>query len=195
MKKVIFVTIISLVLVLSAGAFFVVNNFDVLDNYEDSYIEEQNNEELTDKEVNELEDGSDVSSDVSGGSGSGSGSGDTGNPSLTCVNKKIKYSLKNFKENINCLENFEGKCVKLSAICSVDVYNIDVNVDDNFSIEYALIDSSDIDLDSFKISRNVNVNSPVKFNANFTIEDSSGIDVLSKCTPRILEVPEKEICS
>ena len=138
---------------------------------------------------------------LGGGSSGGSGDGNSGSELvvqdtvIVCRNQTIKYSLKNFQENVNCLDNENGKCILVNAICSVDVYNIDVDSFDNFTIDYVLVDSFEKELDSQLLSMNVNTSVYMRFLANMTIEDSDGIDVLSKCNPRIISVPKKEVCS
>lgn len=201
MKRVIIISIISVFLALSVCAFFLINKIDnnSLIPGNSSYSQEQNNGKQVSENTTNLEETPSNNPAgavaVGGGSSGGSDEGVADNANLDCIHKSIGYSLGNFKGDIGCLEDSGGKCVKLSAICSVDVHSIDENMVSDFLIEYALVDTSGNDLDTVQIEKNVNSSAPVEFSANFTIEDSGGIDVLSKCTPRILNISKKEVCN
>jgi len=192
---IIFSLVFCIVVIVGMSAFlFLVNPYSNLEgDEEDGGLHGTNLEE----EIEVVEENEDpyLSSDGAGGGSGGSSDGITETEdTMVCDFKQIHYSLKNFQEDVVCLESDQGVCIKLNAICSVDVYNIDVDVEENFTIEYALIDTTENDLDTINIINNVNTTSSVKFEANFTIEEASGIDILSGCTPRILVVPRKEIC-
>ena len=203
MKKKLMVFVgVFLVLVFGSVAFLVLQDKSVEaarekileDSYGENGIEENGNLE------NDNENFADVSGNSGGGSSGGGGSesfetSESTTREIVCRNQTIKYSLKNFQEDIECLNNEGGKCTLLSAICSVDVYNIDVDVLGNFTIDYVLIDSFGEDIESQLIDMNVNPAKFVKFKANMTVEDSNGIDMSSSCTPRIISVPKKEVCS
>ena len=199
----VFLTVSSVVV----GGVILVNNY--LDNLEetlktgentvltdDNNLKESNtNEEVINGEIVTKE----LSTSESGGGGSGGSSDGETTLEVTipvvCKDEYIQYSLKNFKEQTECLEDFEGKCIKFVADCSVDVHNLDVNVEDNFEIEYSLTDTSNKKLDLTLLSNNVKINSPVIFKTNFTIEDSSGIDPLSTCKIKMITIPQKEVCA
>ncbi len=127
--------------------------------------------------------GSEVSS-VSGGGSSVASHG--------CSLKRLSYSLRNFEENITCQEWDGDDCVSLSAICSVEVYNHDNDFSGDFEITYALVDSSDNELDSETLSQNITAGGNKLFSIDFLVSDN--VDENSRCSFGTTQIPIEEIC-
>lgn len=128
---------------------------------------------------------------TAGGSGS---STEDSTREIICKMEYIQYSLKNFKEEIRCVENSTGTCTILNSTCSVYIYNIDTNVTENFEFKYSMIDSQENELDSVNTIINVNTTKAENIKSNFIIQNENGIDENSKCKLEVITVPRKETC-
>jgi len=129
-------------------------------------------------------------SESEGGGGGFSGEGE----SLTCVTRQVQYSLKNFVNDVRCLNGTEQECFNLIGNCSVDVYNFDGGTG-NFAIKYYLIDSSENRVDSQLIQKEVLVNDPKTFSVIFVKNGGGGFDGNLACTFTMESIPRKEYCS
>lgn len=131
----------------------------------------------------------------SGGGGDGSSTEEHETPTeLICKMQEIQYSLKNFEEEITCLENSTGICTTLHAICSVQIYNLDANSTEDFEIKYSIINSDKEFVNSTNTKINVKLEYPETIETEFLIQDMTGVDENSECKIQMLTIPRKEIC-
>jgi len=165
MKRKIYVGVVVFVMVVVlAGAVLFVFWDDVLGFYDNMNSEEGGSGFAGDVEV-VGEVGVDIESpDVEDlGSGGGSGGGDDGGSGggpggaevISCDSEQVQYSLKNFRNDVLCLESGVVGCVKVGVNCSFEVYNFDDGIDDVFEVSYSLVDSNKDELDFRLIGREV----------------------------------------
>jgi len=129
----------------------------------------------------------------SGGGGSSEGSGST-TSSATCVPERISYALRQFSENIVCLQSVQSICVDLAANCSVEVNNLDSAVSGDFTIELTLLDSAEQEIDSHEVTKDVPAGTNKIFLHEFRITSSSGVDEFGSCAFKTIRTPSRQVC-
>ena len=127
-------------------------------------------------------------SDTGGGE-----SGDVGEVS-DCNMQQIQYSLKDFKNSVECMDTGEVGCTRVVVSCSMEVYSFGSGVG-IFGIRYALVDSNDNGLDFELIEKEVEFGTPVVFSTEFVRSDMSGVDEDLSCPFTVETVPRKEVCN
>lgn len=187
MKKFVVICVMLAVIFLIGASFFVFNE-EVIDVYERGI-----------KLVVDSDSGRGAGGgfDSKGGedeSGSGGGSSSEGGESLTCEMRQVQYSLKNFVNDVRCLDGTEEECFDLIGNCSVDVHNFDGGIG-YFAIKYYLINSNENRLDSKLIQKEVLVNNPETFSVIFTRTDVGGFDGDLSCAFTMESIPMKEYCN
>jgi len=131
--------------------------------------------------------------DSAGNSGGNFGSGGE-TSEQTCTTSQIPYSLKNFEENIICHEENGGGCIDLTVNCSVEIYNLDKGFSGEFEIRYALLDSSENELEVKTLKNNVNFGEYELFMLDFRRSDIGGVSEDLSCFFSVVDVPKKESC-
>ncbi|NPE26847.1 hypothetical protein HNV12_02485 [Methanococcoides sp. SA1] len=108
---------------------------------------------------------------------------------VICGTQPVQYSLKNFVEDVNCLSGTDLECTQAVINCSVEIYNFDLSVDDLFAIEFSLVDSEEVKLESNIIERVVGIGafeilvSEFIYEGNFDVNDL-GCGVAMERIPR-----------
>lgn len=204
MVKVLYIIFVVAVILVGTGGIVFFSGDDILQVYDKVLSKNDFNSEDVEK-INDVN-GKDFKEAVengmagaggSGGGDSGGGGGDSEETTdkTNCEMRQIQYSLKNFRDNAECVNTGINGCTKLVMNCSVGVYNLDENTDDVFGIRYFLVDSNDEELDFRLIEKNVRVDMPEIFFVEFVRNDISGVDEDLTCSFTIETIPEKEVCS
>ncbi len=130
---------------------------------------------------------------VEGSDVGGSESGDVGEVA-DCRMQQVQYSLKNFKNSVECTDMGEVGCTRVVVSCSMEVYSFYDGVG-VFGIRYALVDSDDEELDFELIEKEVEFGTPVVFSTEFVRSDMSGVDEDLSCPFTVETVPLREVCN
>lgn len=112
-----------------------------------------------------------------------------------CNIRSVPYALKNFKENVVCLEWDSDGCIRLSVNCSVEIYNLDDDFSGDFKIRYALLDDSQNELEVKSLSDRVGFGEYELFMLNFVRNDVGEIGEDLSCFFSIIDVPKKQVCN
>ena len=151
----------------------------------DSYVdkergEAENGEQVIEDERRELEDVV---------KGEADGAGEPSESEVGYRTQQVQYSLRNFVESVECLENGTTKCNKIGVNCSVEVYNLDHEVGGIFGIRYSLI-SDEKELDSEVAEKDIGVGEMGVLKVGFVREGSFGFDVDWGCSIDMESVPQ-----
>ncbi|MCH7851028.1 MAG: hypothetical protein IH845_05285 [Nanoarchaeota archaeon] len=132
---------------------------------------------------------------ISSGFGGGGGGGESSEGS--CINLQISYALKNFNETFSCLAYVNGKCVSLSANCSMEINHLDIDVGPReFVVRYDLTDKfTEEILGTNLFQETIEFEESILFTAEFNLEDANGINENLECAFETIIIPRKEVCS
>jgi len=187
---------ISLVVFVALGFVFVFgeNSLDVLNgkNFDiEASSEGSGNSPTVDSGVdNEKESLVDSDSTSNGGGGSGGSSTGEENNDFACNNlEPVQYSLRNFVEDISCLESIDNKCVAVAVNCSVEVYNLDHIVGGVFGIRYSVVSGEDV-FDEEIDEKDIAVGDMDILKSEFLLNGSFDIEDL-ECSIDMDSVPRK----
>jgi len=108
---------------------------------------------------------------------------------LGCELLKVQYSLKNFIEEIECVDE---NCNEVRANCSVEVYNFDEGADDVFGIEFSLKEGG-VELESELILEDVAVGVSEIFGFDVVSVGVEDVESL-ECGIRMERVPVTWVC-
>ncbi|MCD4771166.1 hypothetical protein K8R30_01985 [archaeon] len=191
--------VIGALMVVSSGSFVLMQVFWSSNEYQTGMESEEANG-IKDEGRVEINIGDPAVEDSFGGGGAGgggSGSGDEGDSGVVddgCILRQVQYSLKNFGDDVLCLENGSVGCSKIKVNCFVEVYNFDVGVDDIFGVRYSLVDSNEDELDFKLVEGDVATGSSKIFSAEFIWEDEDGVGENLNCVFGMERIPNKKIC-
>ncbi len=131
-----------------------------------------------------------IDSDSSSNEGGGGGGLSKEDSGFICNKlQPVQYSLKNFVEDISCLENIDNKCVSVAINCSVEVYNLDHVVSGIFGIKYSVVSGEDIFEEKID-EKNIMIGDMEILNAEFLLNGSFDIEDL-KCSIDMNSIPNK----
>jgi hypothetical protein len=191
--------VVGALMLVSSGGFVLMQVFWSSSEYQTGMGNEETNE-VEDEGKVEINIEKSAVEDSFGGGVSGGGEGGSGDESDSgvvddgCILRQVQYSLKNFRDDILCLENGSVGCSKMKVNCFVEVYNFDAGVDDIFEVRYSLVDSNEDELDFKLVEGNVGVGSSKIFSAEFIWEDENGVDENLNCAFGMERIPDKKIC-
>jgi len=109
---------------------------------------------------------------------------------VDCEVEPVQYSLKNFVEEVECLDGVDSDCVEVRMNCSVEIYNFDEGVDDTFIVGFSLIDLEEVMLASDVVEMSVSVGASEVLGLEFVESGSFDVGDLG-CDIRMNRVPEK----
>ncbi len=195
------VSVIVVILIVVVGVVFLFGDEVLQMRDSEKPLESDSNPESV-EEVSGIdgEDSEEVIADVDevGGVGGSSADGEDSEDvakGTNCKMQQIQYSLKNFKNSVECTNVGADGCIKLVVNCSVEVYNLDRDAEGIFEIRYSLVDSNDEELDFELVQKNVRFDVPEIFSAEFIRSDMSGVDEDLTCPFTMETIPTKEVCS
>ncbi|MEK6895222.1 MAG: hypothetical protein AABX48_01760 [Nanoarchaeota archaeon] len=116
--------------------------------------------------------------------------------SSSCSLQQISYSLKNFQQNVTCLESQNNLCISKQINCSMEVHNLDYTLSGTFTIRYSEIyeeNGNKIEIDSSKSSQNISPHTFKIFSTFFTNNQNAEKNL--ECSFNTTEIPKKEICN
>ncbi len=133
-----------------------------------------------------------------GGGSSGGGAGGISGEVVgeNCFEQQIAYSLKDFKQNSDC-NDFDGEiCIKKMINCTIDVYNLDDNLNGMFEMRFDFLEEG-IAFDFMLQSFDVAPNAYKTFEGVLEVESSGETGRANKelsCSSITSKVPKEEIC-
>lgn len=195
------ISVVVIILIVAMGIIFLLGD-EVLQMYDGGELSESNSNPESAREIGDMDGDNleEATEDIygiteGGGSNTDGGNSEEAIDGVNCKMQQIQYSLKNFKNSVECTNTGANGCISLVVNCSMEVYNLDREVDGIFGIRYSLVNSENEELDFELVQKNVGFDAPEFFSAEFIRSDISGVDEDSTCPFTMETIPRKEICS
>jgi len=109
---------------------------------------------------------------------------------VECDVEPVQYSLKNFVEDVECLDGVDADCLEVRMNCSVEIYNFDEGLDDLFVVDFNLVDSEEVILKSDFVEMSVGVGASEVLVSEFVEVGNFNIGDL-ECGIEMIDIPEK----
>lgn len=202
MKKIYFIIPLLAIAVIIFLLVFLNKNNNLKDNFNSGTGEDNSqNQETQGVENSNADSFTDSTNNEINTEGSGSGSGGGGASQITgCVTAQLSYSLENPQIIQVCNAYFGGICTDKTATCSIEVHNLDNEIEGNFNLEVFFVEEGKDRSDPIETRNSKFIIAPRGFHLYEETLNIIGInenDTSNKeitCFYDTLETPKRETC-